>query len=125
MAHELAHTRQAADVDVRVKEAEALATEAAFLDWVRPGAAPFTFAQDLPLDPTAPAAAAASDVPAGALRAASGRQVDQMEGPRKDVAKDEKRAEVVMQAVRELLDLETDLEGQRVGALRRIFNRLV
>ncbi|MEZ4467316.1 MAG: DUF4157 domain-containing protein, partial [bacterium] len=58
MAHELAHTRQAAGVDVRVKEAEALATEAAFLDWVRPGAAPFTFAEELPLDPTAPAAAA-------------------------------------------------------------------
>ena len=50
-----------------------------------------------------------------ALLTGAGMQVVGMVGNGRDA----------MQAVRELLDLETDLEGQRVGALRRIFNRLV
>ena len=121
LAHELAHTRQDDDRDVRVKEAEALATEAAWLDWVKPGEAPFTYALDL----ASPAAAAAADVAErGVMRAQPGREVAQSEGPRKEVASQEKKVEVVMQAVRELLNLETDLEGQRLGALRRLFNRM-
>jgi len=120
LAHELSHTRQADDRDVKVKEAEALATEAAYLDWIKPGEAPFTFA----LDVAAPAAQAAADVAGGMQRATPNRQVEQTEGPRKEVALEEKKVEGLMKAVQELLQQDTDFEGQRVGALRRIINRL-
>ncbi len=122
VAHELAHTRQEDDRDVRVKEAEALATEAAYLDWIQPGGAPL--AEESPLDPIRPGAAAAADVRDGVLRATAERkgQGSASEGPRAKVAEHEAKVKQVLRRVRELLDSDHDLEGQRVGRIDRFFS---
>jgi hypothetical protein len=125
MAHELAHTRQAEDGrDVRALEAEALATEAAYLSWIQPDGAPLAKEQAPgPLDPTKPEAAAAADVRAsGGFRARSGRQLEQQAGPRADTAQTEARVELVLKRVVELLRVDTDLEEDRIGRLVRHFS---
>ena len=50
LAHELTHTRQADDRDVRAKEAEALAVESAYLSWIEP--AGMSFAEEYALGAT-------------------------------------------------------------------------
>lgn len=114
LAHELTHTRQDDDRDVKAKEAEALAVESAYLNWIEP--AGMSFAEEYALDPTAPSAAAAGDVASG-MRAAAGRHVEKTAGARKDTAKFEQQVGQILEAVRHRLDQEQDFEGQRVGAL--------
>ncbi len=122
MAHELAHTRQDAGADARTLEAEALATEAAYLDWLQPGGAPLAKERpDTPADPTKPEAAAATDVKSG-FRARGGRQLEETAGPRKDTAEKEARVEQVLRRVTELLRTETDFEEDRIGRLVRHFS---
>lgn len=122
VAHELAHTRQQDDRDARTKEAEALATEAAYLDWLHPGGAPL--AEENPLDPNRPDAAIAADVAGGFQRATAARkgQKGDSEGPRGDIAAHEAKVKQVLERVRQLLDQDHDIEGQRVGRLDRIFS---
>ena len=123
LAHELAHTRQA-EGDTRTgraKEAEALATEASYLSWISPAGAPLAMDTD-PLAPSKPSAAAADDPAAasrGVARAATGRAVEQAEGPREDTAKFEKRVEQVLERVRALVAERGDFESDRVGRLVR------
>ena len=122
VAHELAHTRQEDDRDARIKEAEALATEAAYLDWLHPGGAPL--AEENPLDPTRPDAAVAADARDGVQRATAERkgQRSATEGPRAKVAEHEAKVKQVLARVRELLEQDHDVEGQRVGRLDRFFS---
>lgn len=114
LAHELTHTRQDDQRDVKAKEAEALAVESAYLSWLEPQG--MSFAAEYALDPTAPSAAAAGDVASG-MRAAAGRHVEKTAGARKDTAKFEQQVGQILQVVRERMAQEQDFEGQRVGAL--------
>lgn len=120
MAHELAHTLQTDDRDSRYKEAEALAAEAGYLDWIQPGGAPL--AQDSLLDPTAPGAAAAGDIAGGVHRAEKGRKLQASQGPRDEVATSERQVAQVLEKVRELMGEASDIDGQLVGRLSRIFS---
>ncbi len=121
VAHELAHTRQEDDRDARIKEAEALSAEAAWLDWIQPGGVPLV--EDNPLEPTRPDAAAAADFQDGVLRATAERkgQTEAGEGPRAGVAEHEQRVKEVLEKVRELLERDSDVDGQRLGRLDRFF----
>jgi hypothetical protein len=114
VAHELAHTRQDDDRDPRMKEAEALRTEAAYLDWIQPGGMPLV--EDDPLEPLAPSAAGA-DGAAGMFAAKDDRQLAQKAGPRAEQAEHELRLEQVMSRVRELLAEDTHAEANRYGRL--------
>jgi hypothetical protein len=123
LAHELTHTRQAgSDADVKAKEAQALAAEARFLDWVAPGGAPLAKELDEAGDATAPSAQAAADAgPArrGVHRAEAGRQVEASEGPRADTAKFEERVKNVLSRVHEMLEDRGNFEADRIGRLVR------
>lgn len=114
LAHELTHTRQDDDRDVRVKEAEAMIAEARYLDWLQPGGAPL--AMDGGLDPTMPEAAAAADVAGGFLRARQGHQTAAHEkGPRLDRAKREEQVDQVLEMVKAKMEQHDDVEAQRLG----------
>lgn len=117
LAHELTHTRQADDRDVRIKEAEAIIAEARYLDWLQPGGAPL--AMDGGLDPTMPEAAMAADVAGGFLRSRQNRDraMDGENGPRIDRAKQEERVAQVLEMVRMKLEQEDDAQAQRLGRL--------
>lgn len=116
LAHELTHTRQEDDRDVRVKEAEAMIAEARYLDWLQPGGAPL--AMDDGLDPTMPEAAAAADVAGGFLRARQGHQtLGHEKGPRLDRAKREEQVDQVLEAVKAKMEQHDDVEAQRLGRL--------
>lgn len=117
LAHELTHTRQSDDRDVRIKEAEAIIAEARYLDWLQPGGAPL--AMDGGLDATMPEAAMAQDVAGGFMRARQGREqaMDGESGPRLDRAKQEERVEQVLEAVRAKLEQGDDGDAQRLGRL--------
>lgn len=122
LAHELTHTRQAdSDRDVKAKEAEALAAEARFLDWVAPGGAPLAKELD-ELAATSPSAQAAADATPsrrGVHRAEEGRQLEASEGPRAETAKFDERVKNVLQRVQEMMSDRGDFEADRVGRLIR------
>jgi hypothetical protein len=122
LAHELTHTRQAdSDRDVKAKEAEALAAEARFLDWVAPGGAPLAKELD-DLAATSPSAQAAADATPsrrGVHRAEEGRQLEASEGPRAETAKFDERVKNVLQRVQEMMSDRGDFEADRVGRLIR------
>ncbi len=115
LAHELTHTRQADDRDVRIKEAEAMIAEAAYLDWLQPGGAPLAF--DAPEDLiNLPEAAAASEVTGGALRARKGHTTMAGEGgARLEKSRMEERIEQVLEVVRRKLRQNEDWDAQRIG----------
>ncbi len=116
LAHELTHTRQEDDRDVRQKEAEAMITEAAYLDWLQPGGAPLAFDEFDAV--TLPDAAAATAVAGGMMRARKGRQTMGAEsGPRLDTARMEERVQQVLAVVRAKLEEEAELDAQRTGRL--------
>lgn len=116
LAHELTHTRQSDGRDVRVKEAEAMMAEAAYLDWLQPGGAPLAFDHDAFDLATLPEAAQAADVAGGAMRARKGRQTMGAEsGPRLDTARKEERLEQVLEVVRARLAEQADWDAARVG----------
>ncbi|MBU0553861.1 DUF4157 domain-containing protein [Myxococcota bacterium] len=126
LAHELTHTVQEGEWDSRAKEAQALAVEAEYLDWIRPGGAPFAVELD-PLDATAPSAAAASDVSGGVLRAEQGRGAhkgaDRTEqGPRTDTARFEERVAQVLEHIRAQLDGGGAFEHDRFGRVANPFD---
>lgn len=116
LAHELTHTRQDPNRDVVSKEAEAHAVESAYLSWLEPTG--MHFAAEIGVDPTAPSAMAARDVASG-MRAAAGRELAEQAGPRQDTAEFEQKVGQILERVRHLLDVDTDFEGERVGALVR------
>lgn len=117
LAHELTHTRQSDDRDVRYKEAEALATEASYLDWLQPGGAPLAV-EEMDLGPFMAEADLATGAPA--MRARRGRQtMDAQDGPRLERARNEERIEQVLEKVREKLADQGDWEAQRLGRLAR------
>ncbi|MCA9544939.1 MAG: DUF4157 domain-containing protein, partial [Myxococcales bacterium] len=123
LAHELTHTGQADDRDARLKEAEAIATERAYLGWLQGDGAPFASELDDPLDVTAPEAAQAADVASlGALRAREGRNRSGNEGPRKDTEQHEERVAQVLDRVQEMLVAQGLSEEERLGVLKRIFS---
>ncbi len=123
LAHELTHTGQADDRDARLKEAEAIATERAYLGWLQGDGAPFAAELDDPLDVTAPEAAQAADVASlGALRAREGRSRSGNEGPRKDTEQHEERVAQVLDRVQEMLVAQGLSEEERIGVLKRIFS---
>ena len=124
LAHELAHTRQSEQErrDAKHKEAEALATEAHYLDWLSPGGAPLARDLEDRLAAESPDAAAAGDSGAagkGVSRATQGRSLEKSEGPRADVAKFEERVEAVLERVHELMGDRGDFEADRLGGLIR------
>lgn len=123
LAHELTHTRQAdSDRDVKAKEAEALAAEARFLDWVAPGGAPLAKELDDAVGATSPSAQAAGDATPsrrGVHRAEAGRQLEASEGPRADTAKFDERVKNVLERVQEMMSDRGDFEADRVGRLIR------
>ncbi|MGK0361413.1 MAG: hypothetical protein ACI9U2_003731 [Bradymonadia bacterium] len=114
LAHELTHTRQDPNRDVVSKEAEAMAVESAYMSWLEPTGMHFA----TEIDPTAPSAMAAADVASG-MRAAAGRELAEQAGPRQDTAEFEQKVGQILERVRHLLDVDTDFEGERVGALVR------
>ena len=116
LAHELTHTRQDPNRDVVSKEAEAHAVEAAYMSWLEPTG--MHFATEIAVDPTAPSAMAAADVASG-MRAAAGRELAEKAGPRQETAEFEQKVGQILERVRHLLDVDTDFEGERVGALVR------
>lgn len=118
IAHELAHTQQGDDRDSRMKEAEALAIEASYLDWIQPGGA--SLAEDNPLDPTAPSAAMATGNPAGLQTAKKDRHLAAKQGPREEAGEHEERVKQVLDKVRELLGQTHDQEGEILGKLGRL-----
>ncbi len=123
LAHELTHTGQADDRDARLKEAEAIAAERAYLGWLQGDGAPFAAELDDPLDVTAPEAAQAADVASlGALRAREGRSRSGNEGPRKDTEQHEERVAQVLDRVQEMLVAQGLSEEERIGVLKRIFS---
>jgi hypothetical protein len=121
LAHELTHTRQAESrADVKAKEAQALAAEARFLDWVSPGGAPLARELEDAPDVTRRDAQAAADATPGRLgvqRAESGRQLEASEGPRADTARFEERVKTVLERVRLLVGERGDFEADRLGRL--------
>lgn len=115
MAHELAHTRQRDPGDHRAKEAEALATEAAYLDWIQPGGAPF--AAEAPIDLNAPGLGGDGGGAMGAMTAKTDRKLESGEGPRSSTAEREQQVEQVLAMVRGLIAEQGDAEGERLGNL--------
>jgi hypothetical protein len=123
LAHELTHTRQAESrADVKAKEAQALAAEARFLDWVSPGGAPLAQELEEAADVTTRDAQAAADATPGRLgvhRAETGRQLEASEGPRADTAQFEERVKTVLDRVRLLVGERGDFEADRLGRMLR------
>jgi hypothetical protein len=107
---------------VKAKEAQALAAEARFLDWVSPGGAPLAQELEEAADVTTRDAQAAADATPGRLgvhRAETGRQLEASEGPRADTAQFEERVKTVLDRVRLLVGERGDFEADRLGRMLR------
>lgn len=128
LAHELTHTLQVdKGVSVAQKEAEALATEAAYLSHLLPDGAPFAESREMPQSPVIDLQAAqAGDFAAAgggaALRAHVNREIQKGQGPRAGTEVFERRVQQVLERVRQMLGQEDDDQGQRFGDVDEIFS---
>ncbi|MFN3197890.1 MAG: DUF4157 domain-containing protein [Bradymonadia bacterium] len=127
LAHELTHTFQEdSGMSVAQKEAEALATEAAYLSHLMPDGAPFAESREMPTSPVIDLQAAqAGDFAASgggaALRAHVNREVQKGQGPRASTEVFERRVAQVLERVEQLLAREDAGLDQRMGDVDDIF----